>query len=73
MVNKIKGAKGKKKTSPIWLHYTEIIAEEEVDDKVIKKVMAKCKYCKKVLEAGSKQGTSCLWNHYKAKHKVEKS
>lgn len=66
-------AEGKKKTSKVWTHFTEIIAEEKVGDKVVKNVTAECKICKKVLEAGSKHGTSRLWNHFKAKHEVSQN
>lgn len=58
----------KKKTSKVWDHYTEIFVEETVDDMVIKKPMAACMYCDDVLCASSKQGTTCLWNHYYAFH-----
>jgi hypothetical protein len=51
-----------KKISAIWKHYDEIFVKEMVDDMVIKKPT--CKYRDDVLNAPSKKGTTCLWNHY---------
>ena len=60
--------RAKKKTSPIWKHFTEVFVEEKVDDMVIKKPMAACKYCDDVLSSQSNQGTTRLWNHYHSFH-----
>ncbi|CAL5046611.1 unnamed protein product [Urochloa decumbens] len=58
----------KRKTSQVWQHYTDVFVEEKVDDMVIQKPMAACKYCTNVLCATSKQGTTRLWNHYHSYH-----
>jgi len=42
-VTKIKGPK--KKTSPVWKHFTEVFIEEKVDDMVVLKMTAECNYC----------------------------
>ena len=60
--------RAKKKTSPIWKHFTEVFVEEKVDDMVIKKPRAVCKYCDDVLSSQSNQGTTRLWNHYHSFH-----
>ena len=51
-VTKIKGPK--KKTSPVWKHFTEVLIEEKVDDMVVLKRTAECNYCQEVLSAESK-------------------
>ncbi|CAN0858081.1 Putative AC transposase [Linum grandiflorum] len=57
------GATGGRKTSLAWLHFTKV---KSPGGEVVK---AQCTYCKKLLVAGSKNGTTHLNEHYKRYHK----
>lgn len=45
----------KKKTSPAWKHFTEVLIEEKVDGMAVMKRTAECNCCEEVLCAPSKQ------------------
>lgn len=46
----------KKDNSAVWLGFDKLVNKKETK--------AKCKYCKKIYKAGSRNGTSTLWKHF---------
>jgi hypothetical protein len=57
---KVRAPKKKKKTSPIWNHFTELLVQEKADGIVIMKKMAECNYIDSIMDCDDGDNTMDL-------------